>query len=87
MKEEFDYQIIYKKRKSNTNTGALSRIEINLNESAKINNIFDYVKEFNDNLVNENSIKDSVIVNIDEQSQTNAKIENTSNDAQTQYSN
>lgn len=33
--EEFDYEIVYKKGKQNTNADALSRIEININESSQ----------------------------------------------------
>lgn len=42
--EEYDYHIIYKKGKLNTNADALSRIELHTKET---NNIFDYMDKFN----------------------------------------
>lgn len=55
--EEFEYQIIYKKGKQNTNADALSRVEINLNE---INNNTSNNSSINDSNSN-NNFNDEII--------------------------
>lgn len=42
---EYDFTVIYKKGKSNTNADALSRIEISNNETDEINSVIDSIKE------------------------------------------
>lgn len=48
--EEFDYEIIYKKGKLNTNADALSRIEIHVKETDDISSLVSYMEEFNESL-------------------------------------
>lgn len=45
--EEYDYNIIYKKGKLNTNADALSRIELHTKEASSI---FEYIEQFNEEL-------------------------------------
>lgn len=56
--EEYDYQIIYKKGKLNTNADALSRIEIHAKETSgeksDISPLVRYIEEFNKELENGN---------------------------------
>ena len=49
--EEYDYEIIYKKGKLNSNADALSRVEIHAKESG---NIFEYMDDFNRTFGEEN---------------------------------
>lgn len=60
--EEFDYQIIYKKGKFNTNADCLSRISINALENESIinnpgdvdENILEYLRELSENVMEQN---------------------------------
>lgn len=46
--EDYDFEIIYKKSIINTNTDALSRAEINLNESDEIETMIEQLNNNND---------------------------------------
>lgn len=64
--EEYDYVIHYKKGKLNSNADALSRVEINVNET---NTIFEYIQKFNEELMNNPGTSKStlsLIANVDE---------------------
>ncbi|KAG5867895.1 hypothetical protein JTB14_021176 [Gonioctena quinquepunctata] len=45
--EEFDYEVVYKKGKANTNADALSRVEINTKEAFSLNK---FMNNFNEKL-------------------------------------
>jgi transposase InsO family protein len=62
--EEFDYDIIYKNGKLNTNADALSRVEIHAKEESK--NIFDYMENFNQQFQSRPDETESLQVQVDE---------------------
>lgn len=85
--EEYDYNIYYKKGKLNSNADALSRIELNVNES----NIFEYMEEFNKNYSKQNLDSVSMIANRDEisdvESLSEVNVNENNTEDQTQHSN
>lgn len=74
--EEFDYKIIYKKGKLNTNADALSRIEIHTKDTNDISVLKDYIREQNDRTDEDNLDNASIIVQPDKEPQQNLYEEN-----------
>lgn len=57
--EKYDFEIVYKRSKQSTNADALSRIQLNINETEAIENnpgdvskdILEYLKELAENVI------------------------------------
>ena len=57
--EEFDFKIIYKKGKLNTNADALSRIELHTKETDGFKNLVSYIDDFNKQLEKEKNVNNT----------------------------